>query len=87
MFSIYCKNKREAQDYLRKLPSINIKTVLMIRVIKNQTGHYQDRKFVINILSEIKIQIDYMVKAIYNKVHEDTPVQYYFCNYYNYLEN
>lgn len=87
MFSIYCRNKREALDYLRKLPQINIKTVLMISVIPNCTGLYTDRKFIINMLCEIKIQIDYMTKAIYNKVSEDTPVQYYFCNYYTYIEN
>ncbi len=87
MFSIYCKSKQEAADYLRKLPQINIKTVLMIKVIPNLTGQYSNRKFIINMLCEIKIQIDYMVKAITAKVSENTPVQYYFCNYYNYIEN
>ena len=87
MFSVYCKNKKDAQDYLRKLPQINIKTVLFIKVIKNFTGQYPERKYIINLLCEIKIQIDYMVKAISKKVDEDTPIQYYFCNYYNYIEN
>lgn len=87
MFSIYCKNRKEALDYLRKLPQINIKTVLMISVVKNCTGQYDNRKFIINMLCEIKIQIDYMVKAITTKVNEKTPIQYYFCNYYNYIEN
>lgn len=87
MFCIYCKSKKEAINYIRKLPQINIKTVLMISVIRNNTGQYTDRKFLINMLCEIKIQIDYMVKAIYNKVDEATPVQYYFCNYYSYVEN
>lgn len=87
MFSIYCRNKQEASDYLRRLPQINIKTVLMIQVILNCTGQYPDRKIIINMLCEIKIQIDYMVKAISTKVNENTPIQYYFCNYYNEIEN
>lgn len=87
MFSIYCRNRQEAANYLRKLPQINIKTVLMIKVIKNCTGQYNERKYVINMLCEIKIQIDYMVKAITDKIDLDTPIQYYFCNYYTNIEN
>ena len=87
MFSVYCKNKREAQDFLRKLPQINIKTVLILNVIKNSTGQYNECKYVINMLCEIKIQIDYMVKAITQKVGQDVPIQYYFCNYYSEIEN
>lgn len=86
MFTIYCKNKQETQNYLRKLPQINIKTVLMLSVIKNTTNEYNNHKFIINMLCEIKIQIDYMTKAIMSKVDPDTPVEYYFCNYYNYIE-
>ena len=87
MFTIYCKNKSEALDFLRRLPQINIKTVLMLNVVKNSTNEYINHKYLINMLCEIKIQIDYMTKAIMNKVNSDTPVEYYFCNYYNYIEN
>ena len=81
MFSIYCKNKHEVLNLIRKLPQINIKTVLMINIERNITLQYTNRKYIINMLCEIKIQIDYMVKAITEKVQGDNPIQYYFCNY------
>jgi hypothetical protein len=87
MFSIYCKNKTEVLNLIRKLPQINIKSVLMINIERNTTPNYQDNKYIINMLCEIKIQIDYMVKAIKEKVQNNNPIQYYFCNYLNEIEN
>jgi hypothetical protein len=86
MFAIYCKNKHEVLDLIRKLPQINIKTVLMINIEKNNTLQYPLRRYIINMLCEIKIQIDYMVKAITAKVNNN-PIQYYFCNYLREIEN
>lgn len=80
MFAIYCKNKHEVLDLIKKLPQINIKTVLLINIIKNTTFQYPTKKYIINMLCEIKIQIDYMVRAIMEKVNNN-PIQYYFCNY------
>jgi hypothetical protein len=87
MFSIYCKNKTEVLNLIRKLPQINIKSVLMINIERNNTPNYEDNKYIINMLCEIKIQIDYMVKAIKEKVQGSNPIQYYFCNYLNEIEN
>ena len=87
MFSIYCKNKNEVLNLIRKLPQINIKTVLMINIERNNTLQYENNKYIINMLCEIKIQIDYMVKAISEKVQGNNPIQYHFCNYLNEIEN
>ena len=87
MFSVYCRNKHEALDLIRKLPQINIKTVLMLSLEKNKTPHFIEKKYIINMLCEIKIQIDYMVKAISEKLSNDNPIQYYFCNYFTEIEN
>lgn len=88
MFSIYCKDRHEGLELLKKLPQINIKSVLMINLVKNKTGQYErDKKYLINMLCEIKIQVDYMVKAISEKVAGDNPIQYYYCNYYNEVDN
>ena len=87
MFSIYCKNRHEVLELIKKLPQINIKTVLMINIVKNYTLQYPQKRYIINMLCEIKIQIDYMVKAIMEKVGVHSPVQYYFCNYLKEIEN
>lgn len=70
MFSVYCKDGTNAMKMYYRLSKIQIKTILLMETVPNETEKHREYEYVINMLTDVK-KCDYMQNAITERIKNE----------------
>lgn len=71
MFSIYCTTYYQAVIIRERVSKVQIKTILMTDILKNDTGKHEDMEYLVNVLADVQKEtyMKYAIDKVINKTN------------------
>lgn len=69
IYSIYCTTYFQAVIIRERISKIQIKTILMTDILKNETGYHTNMEYLVNVLADVKkpTYMKYAIRKVLNK--------------------